>query len=68
MSDFKEILKEVSDKLIEVHYDNGDLGDVGNEIGIVIAKWIDNKKMGYELDDFISGLKHGISLIDGTHP
>ncbi len=23
--------------------------------------------MGYSLDDFIAGIKHGVSLVDGTH-
>ena len=42
-----------------------DLSDIGNEIGIVIGKYI-NKEIG-DKNDFINGVKHGISLIDGTH-
>ena len=44
----------------------GDLGDVGNQIGIAIAELIDNTP-GYQLSDFIDGVHHGVSLIDGTH-
>ena len=40
--------------------DSGDLSDLGNEIGIVIG----NEK---NINEFISGLKHGISLSNGTH-
>ena len=61
------MLSELSENLLYVKYDNGDLGDVGNEIGIIVAKWIDNNKLGYDKEDFIHGIKHGISLIDGTH-
>jgi hypothetical protein len=46
---------------------NGDLSDLGNDIGLNIGKYIDNSKLGYEKDDFISGLNHGISIVDGTH-
>ena len=44
-----------------------DLSDLGNEIGISIGKYINEARMGYELDSFVSGIKHGVSLIDGTH-
>mgnify|MGYP006294159897 CR=1 FL=1 len=41
-----------------------DISDVGNEIGIIVAKYFneDNTKK-----DFIDGIKHGISLTDGSH-
>lgn len=44
-----------------------DLSDLGNEIGISIGKYVNEAKIGYELDSFIAGVKHGVSLIDGTH-
>jgi len=65
MSKIYTILNELSDELQKVDY-VGDLGDVGNEIGIIIGKHISDE-MGYELDDFISGVKHGVSLVDETH-
>ena len=43
----------------------GDLSDIGNEIGIIIGEYLDEKNT---VEDFISGLRHGISLVDGTHP
>ena len=46
----------------------GDLTDFGNEVGQIIAKYINSENPGMELDDFISGVKHGVSLKDGTHP
>lgn len=44
-----------------------DLSDLGNEIGIIVGKYLSDDKMGFKKEDFISGIKHGISLIDGTH-
>jgi hypothetical protein len=29
--------------------------------------YIDDKKLGYEKDDLISGINHGISIVDGSH-
>ena len=43
---------------------HGDLSDLGDIIGRVIAKYFDEMN---SVDDFIMGLKHGISVIDGTH-
>lgn len=51
---------------MKANYD-GDLSDIGNEIGIIVGKYINEKKSGYEKDTFMNGLKHGISLTDGTH-
>lgn len=67
MKDITDITNELSRVLLEVQYVRGDLSDIGNEIGIVIGKYINKKEMGFELEDFITGLKHGISITDGTH-
>ena len=64
MGDFKKILKDISVSLDKVPYDYGDYSDIGNEIGIVLGKTITKD----ELEDFLAGLRHGISLSDGTHP
>jgi len=63
----KKICKEISLSLDNIKYDNGDLGDIGNEIGYIIGKYINKTKNGFELDDFINGLKHGISIRTNTH-
>jgi len=65
----KEKFKKLSLDIIKTLYDidyAGDLSDIGNEIGIVVAKYFSDD-LGYEKDDFLSGLRHGISLTDGTH-
>jgi hypothetical protein len=56
------------------HLDHGhdlkigcDLSDVGNNIGVAIGKYVNEDKLGYEIESLIAGIKHGISLIDGTH-
>jgi hypothetical protein len=67
MENIKHITEELSTVLQNLHYQSGDMSDIGNEIGIVIAKYFNKNKLGFELEDFMTGLKHGISLTDGTH-
>lgn len=43
----------------------GDISDIGNEIGIVIGKYLDKDNT---IEDFIHGVRHGVSLTNGTHP
>jgi hypothetical protein len=63
MEKFDEVMEDIIFQLSEITY-QGDLSDIGNEIGIVIAKYFDETNT---VKDFISGLKHGISLTDGSH-
>lgn len=44
-----------------------DLGDIANEIGILIGKYCDDEKVGYEARNFVTGFRHGVSLAKGTH-
>jgi hypothetical protein len=67
MSKFKNVCSEISERLSNLPYDNADISDVGNEIGIIIAKYFDDKDVGWDRHGFIDGLNHGISLTDGTH-
>ncbi len=64
MDNFQHILKQISESLSKVSYDNGDLSDVGNEVGIAIGNYITTEQ---EFKDFVSGLRHGISLTNGEH-
>lgn len=64
MTKFKDIIDSLVNHLNEINYTDGDLSDIGNEIGIAIGKHI---PFGDDKEDFINGIKHGISLIDGTH-
>jgi len=64
MDNFKHILNRIKTQLDNVNYDNGDVSDVGNEIGIVLGEFITTKS---ELQDFITGIRHGMSLTNGTH-
>ena len=45
---------------------NFDLGDIGNEVGFAVAKHFSGE-MGFDKESFMSGIRHGISLVDGTH-
>lgn len=64
--DFQNLLKSVSSKLNIVTYNNGDISDLGNEIGIAVGSTIKNMTES-EISQFISGFVHGVSLTNGTH-
>ena len=64
MDNFNHILSELIKHLENVPYENGDLSDVGNEIGIVLGNYIENEQ---EFKELITGIRHGISLTNGTH-
>ena len=64
MTEFEKIMDKLSISLGNVSYRNGDISDVGNEIGVTIGEYLSTEE---ELNDFIYGLKHGISLKNGTH-
>lgn len=66
MAKIKKISYEISNQLYQINYE-GDLSDLGNEIGIVLGKYIKKNKLGYQLDSFINGLKHGSSLTNNSH-
>lgn len=66
--DPNEIVVELKDHLDSVDLKKGcDLSDVGNEIGIALGKIVNQDKLGYEIESLIAGIKHGISLRNGTH-
>ena len=67
MENFKKACLEISERLSNVPYNNGDISDIGNEIGIIIAKYFTDEEFGWDKDSFILGINHGISLTDGTH-
>jgi len=67
----REVLKEINketedhfDELKESVVETLDISDLGNMVGIVIARHFDE---GNTRDDFEAGIDHGISLTDGTH-
>ena len=44
MDNFQHILKQIREHMEKVSYDNGDLSDVGNEIGIVLGNFIETEQ------------------------
>lgn len=66
MIELKQIIEELIKKLNECNY-VGDFSDLGNEIGIVIGKYIQKDNLGFSKDDFEAGLSHGISISNGSH-
>jgi hypothetical protein len=65
-TDFQEILKLITLKLNNVSYNNGDISDIGNEVGLAIGSILENMT-DEEINDFVSGFRHGVSLTNGTH-
>lgn len=65
--DFQATLKTISSKLKTATYDNGDISDLGNEIGVAVGTALKDMTEN-EISQFISGFVHGISLTNGTHP
>lgn len=60
----QEMIEDIIQQLESIKFAKGDISDVGNNIGIAIGKYI---QYGDDKDEFIHGINHGISLIDGTH-
>jgi hypothetical protein len=63
MEDFNKIKEDIKAQLDKANY-AGDMSDIGNEIGIAIGNQFDKD---YTIEDFIHGVRHGVSLTDGTH-
>jgi hypothetical protein len=59
-------IEKIINEIKSSEYYKGDLSDLGNNIGILVGKYLSND-LGFEEDDFISGLKHGISISNDTH-
>ena len=62
----EDLIKHLESIKNSAPINHGVLSDLGNEIGIIIGQYT-NDEMGYEKDDFVSGVRHGISISDGTH-
>lgn len=64
--DFKQTITNISEHLKNLSYANGDISDIGNEVGYSIGMSLENMTED-EIDSFISGFRHGVSLTNGTH-
>ena len=58
----REIIKSLENTLELDTYNSADISDIGNEIGIVVGKHLNEKRMGYEYSSLIHGINHGISM------
>ena len=52
MKNFETLKMDLIKNLSDIKYKGGDLGDIGNEIGYVIAKYLDENN---GLDEFLMG-------------
>lgn len=59
---FNEISQKRSN---EIRY-TGDISDFGNEVGYIAGKVFSNMTPE-EIEEFITGFRHGVSLTNGTH-
>ena len=64
MDNFQHIIKQIKEHMEKVSYENGDLSDIGNEIGIVLGHYVETEQ---DFKDLVQGMRHGISLTNGTH-
>ena len=58
-------LKDLQERRDDIGY-IGDLSDFGNEIGISLGRTYPNMNPT-EIEEFIIGLRHGISLTNRSH-
>jgi len=64
----QEIMKLMSEEFAESKIKLGDFSDFGNEMGYIIGTILQNPSINQDqIDDFIIGFKHGVSLTNGTH-
>ena len=64
--EFDLILEQIIKSFQQIQYDNGDISDLGNELGFAIGTALPIITEE-EIKNFIVGLKHGFSLTNGTH-
>lgn len=65
-NDLNYIANSLKEQVNMMEY-TGDLSDCGNEIGIMVGSRYKDITED-EIQMFISGFKHGVSLTNGTHP
>ena len=63
--DLNFISNSLKDRENEMDY-IGDLSDCGNEIGLIVGECYEDMTID-EIENFIAGIRHGISLTNGTH-
>lgn len=63
---YPEISETISKRLSGISYPNGDISDLGNELGIALGSHFVNLSE-IEISMLVSGLRHGISLTNETH-
>ena len=60
-----QVALSISERLLDIKY-YGDVSDLGNEIGYTVGNIVTDMTE-QETTDFIHGIRHGISLTNGTH-
>lgn len=63
---FELVLEQLIKNFKEIKYNNGDISDLGNEIGYAVGLYLP-ELTEEEIKSFVFGIKHGISLTNGTH-
>ena len=65
--DFKRISEKISDHFKNISYTNGEISDLGNEMGLALEQSLIGIS-DQEIEDFIRGLYHGIDLAKSEPP
>lgn len=70
ISVYHNISKDISEKLSNLPYSLYDISDIGNEIGMILSRYLNHKEKvdGENLESFFMGVKHGwdLTLWDNT--
>jgi hypothetical protein len=59
------ITDSLKERALEIKY-IGDISDLGNEVGITVGEFYKNMNEN-EIELFIQGFRHGVSLTNGNH-
>ena len=61
----ENLIEDLKERQKEINY-IGDISDLGNELGVCVGKLYLNMNP-IEIEEFIHGFRHGVSLTNGTH-
>lgn len=69
--DIQYVLNDIKERIPKITLKQGNFADLGNEIGYIIGSIFEydgTPMVEEEINDFIIGFQHGVSLTNGTHP
>lgn len=62
--EYQQLIKTIQDEYAKISNFGYDIGDFGNAVGYALGEELKDEEAAW---DFIWGVDHGVSLIDGSH-